>query len=349
MRRLSKQTLKLDAEQDQVDLPVPHAGRRDLLYVHVPFCESVCPFCTFHRVLLQKSLAADYFAALRRELRAYHERGFEFSAVYVGGGTPTVLPDELAETLALIRALFGAEEISVETNPNHLVADVLDVLKEAGVNRLSVGVQSFDDDLLREMGRYAAYGSGAQIRDRLRRASGIFDTLNVDMIFNFPHQGYKSLQTDIDILTQELGVDQISFYPLMPASSTESNPAQTLGELTFTREPRFYELILERMGRVYSPSSVWCFSKAKGMIDEYIVERDNYIGTGTMLGALARDGDGYRLRRQGMYYWLVMMREFLSGVNNFRAEMRSNIAVEIADDRHSVLPLEAEPRQTRLS
>jgi coproporphyrinogen III oxidase-like Fe-S oxidoreductase len=368
-------------------------------------------------VLFSNSLAASYFAALRDELRSYHERGFEFSAVYVGGGTPTVLPHELAETLALIRSLFGVEEISVETNPNHLVAEVLDVLKVAGVNRLSVGVQSLDDDLLREMGRYSAYGSGEQIRERLRDASGVFDTLNVDMIFNFPHQSYASVDRDIDILTEELGVDQISFYPLMPVSSADSNASQALGELTFSREPRFYDLILDRMSGVYSPSSVWCFSKSKGMIDEYIVEQDNYIGAGSgafsyfdgvfyttsfsidqyirrvksgspaiirgkrytpldqmrydflvrlfglrldgalmakkygpdwrralwkelwifrLFGALENNGDEIRLRRRGMYYWLVMMREFLTGVNNFRTEMRSAIAIEIADNRRDV-------------
>lgn len=409
MRRLSRRMLTLGAESAEVRLPAPSPGRRDLLYVHVPFCTSLCPFCTFHRVLFRNEMARAYFAALRRELTGYRERGFEFSSVYVGGGTPTVLPDELAETLELIRSSFGVEEISVETNPNHLVPEVLDVLAAAGVNRLSVGVQSFDDELLREIGRYSAYGSSAEIRARLQGATGRFDTLNVDMMFNFPHQSYASVDRDMDILIDELAADQVSFYPLMPASSERPDPAQTVGELSFAREPRFFERILERMTGSYTQSSVWCFSRSKGMIDEYIVEQDNYIGAGSgafsyfdgvfystsfsiphymqrveagesgiirgkryseleqmrydllvklfglrlpdsfmekkygpgwrrllwkelraleWLGAVERNGDGYRLRPRGMYYWLVVMREFLAGVNNFRDEMRSNLAVE---------------------
>ena len=403
--------LRLDDDAGRVIAPGPRPGRRDLLYVHVPFCESLCPFCTFHRVRLETGLATEYFKVLRDELRRYRDAGFEFSAVYVGGGTPTVLPDELARTLELIRALFGVREISVETNPNHLRDDVLERLVGAGVKRLSVGVQSFDDDRLREMGRYAAYGSGAQIRERLANAAGVFDTLNVDMIFNFPHQTLDSVAQDIAILVDDLGVDQISFYPLMPAESGRRNSAQTLGDLTFTREPQFYDLILEQMTPRYSPSSVWCFSKSDGMIDEYIVEQDNYIGAGSgafsyfdgvfysssfsiplymrriesgstgiicgkryseldqlrydflvrlfglrldgrfmtrkygegwrrslrkellafeLLGALRRSGDDYRLTTRGMYLWLVMMREFLTGVNRFRADMRAHIAAESA-------------------
>jgi hypothetical protein len=104
------------------------------------------------------------------------------------------LPEELCETLTLIRSLFSIEQICVESNPNHLVPETIRRLKEVGVNRLSVGVQSFDDALLREMRRYTPYGSGQEIVGWLKGAQGVFDTLNVDMIFNFPHQTTASLE-----------------------------------------------------------------------------------------------------------------------------------------------------------
>ena len=109
----------------------------------------------------------------------------------------------------------------METNPDDLENERVLALRDCGVNRLSVGVQSFDDRLLKEMQRYDKYGSSEQIRRRLKAAQGHFDTLNVDMIFNFPHQTDTSLATDLNILTNELGADQVSFYPLMSADATK--------------------------------------------------------------------------------------------------------------------------------
>ena len=91
--------------------------------MHVPFCEVLCPFCSFHRVRYNESKTARYFEALRREIRLYHEAGFRFSDVYVGGGTPTVNADELLATLELVRDLSPVRTISIETNPNHLEPD----------------------------------------------------------------------------------------------------------------------------------------------------------------------------------------------------------------------------------
>ena len=166
--------------------PVPTAGA-GYLYLHVPFCEQLCPFCSFHRVQHRHGLALCYFHALREEVRRYHAAGFLFTGAYFGGGTPTTEPEELVETIRLVRKLFGLREISVETNPKDLRPEILEPLREAGVTRLSVGVQSFDDRLLKEMERYDKYGSGAEAAEHVHRAAGIFPSLNLDFIFNLPH------------------------------------------------------------------------------------------------------------------------------------------------------------------
>jgi menaquinone C8-methyltransferase len=267
--------------------PAPPPGPCGL-YVHIPFCESLCPFCSFHRVQFREEKAAAYFAALREEIRSYHARGFAFGDVYVGGGTPTVAPAELARTLELIRSLWPIRTISVETNPNHLNDPVFGALESVGVGRLSVGVQSFDDGLLRQMQRYCPYGSGAQIRERLAAARGRFPTLNVDMIFNLPNQTPEMLDRDLETLL-ELAVEQISFYPLMTASSARRRMDQTLGRADPRRRYRFYERILEKLLPRYAPSSAWCFARrpapesAAGsrLIDEYIVDHDQYVGMGS--------------------------------------------------------------------
>lgn len=261
-------------------MPAPDGERRYLLYVHIPFCPALCPFCSFHRVTYAESLARRYFRALRQEIVRYAERGFRFADVYVGGGTPTVDLPELLETLAVIRARFPIERISVETNPDHLRPEILEALKGAGVNRLSVGVQSFDDCLLKEMKRYDRYGSGDMIRQRLEGVMGVMDTLNVDMMFNYPHQTRARLERDLDIL-HECAVDQVSFYPLMAADSVERNMRRTMGSLNFSRERELYYRILDRMASSYRASSVWCFSRHADMVDEYIIDHDEYVGVGS--------------------------------------------------------------------
>jgi coproporphyrinogen III oxidase-like Fe-S oxidoreductase len=390
-------------------LPTPDANKNYLLYIHIPFCEALCPFCSFHRVLLKQPKADFYFDALRREIRWYHDKGFRFADVYVGGGTPTVVQRQLLETLQLVRSLFPIQKISVETNPNHLGAASVRALKRAGVDRLSVGVQSFDDRLLNEMGRLQRYGSGQEIVARLKDIYGIFNSLNVDMIFNLPHQTRASLERDIGILTEEPIADQVSFYPLMSAATTTKAMRKDMGRVTLHRERRYYEKILAGVTPTYQPSTAWCFARKRGLVDEYIVDHEEYIGVGsgafsylsgtfysssfsidryienivsgrsaivmgrklsdweqlryeflirlfgldldwermrrshsasllaplwkerlflTLIGAIRRDGGCYRLTSKGMYLWVVMMREFLSGVNNFRDEMRSHIRTE---------------------
>ncbi len=261
-------------------LPPVRAAGPCLLYMHVPFCEKLCPYCSFHRVTFDEALCREYFGALRKELSLYKERGFTFEGIYAGGGTPTVMVDELAATLGHAKSLFPIREISVETNPNHLTDRHLDVLKKAGVNRLSVGIQSFDDALLKAMDRYEKYGSGASIAARLKEIGGVFDTLNADMIFNFARQSAESLKADIDRLL-DTGVDQVTYYPLMVSTKTRERVHRTLGPVPQDREREFYGIITERLVPPYRFSSAWCFSRKEAMIDEYVVNYDDYAGLGS--------------------------------------------------------------------
>lgn len=260
--------------------PRPRAGST-YLYVHIPFCEALCPFCPFHRVLHGRPQAALYFAALRREIELYHQAGFEFSGAYFGGGTPTVEPQELLATLALVRSRFRVREISVETNPRDLRAPLLAQLRAGGVTRLSVGVQSFEDQLLREMGRFEQYGGGEETAGRIRAAAGIFPTLNVDLIFNQPHQTLASLERDLEIF-QTLGADQISCYPLMSSPAGLRRMAGAMGVPDRRRLRQFYQVIGRRLAAGgFTPTSAWCFTRHGGSGDEYIATADNYVGAGS--------------------------------------------------------------------
>ncbi len=406
----SHRYLKFDNTEDATKLPVPEPTGSYLLYLHIPFCVTLCPFCSFHRVEFKAARAMTYFDALQREIRLATSIGYKFGEVYIGGGTPTVMPAELVRTLDLVSDLHDVTRISAETNPDDLDGNVVCQLREAGINRLSVGVQSFDDELLNEMKRYDKYGSGAIIRQRLTRVRDSFDTLNVDMIFNFPHQTDASLQRDLAILTGEIAADQVSFYPLMATRTTRKAMQQSLGNVDFSRESSMYRQIADHMlASGYTRSSAWCFSRGTNMIDEYITKQDEYLGLGSgafsflggrimastfsinhyiklieqgvtgivrqrmlsqtdqmryyllmrlfsgcldldaadshfggqfrkglrsefaalrLYGAIQKKASSIRLTDRGYYLWVVMMREFFSGVNHLREQMRHNIARE---------------------
>ncbi len=261
-------------------LPGPKPDREYLLYLHVPFCESLCPYCSFHRVTFREELARKYFKSLREEMRMASDLGYTFSSMYIGGGTPTVLIDELSETIDLARESFGVAEVSCETNPNHLTPQIVGEL-EGRVQRLSVGIQSFDDGLLRQMQRYDKYGSGDQILERLESIAGLFPTLNADMIFNFPSQTKAILQDDVQKIIGS-AVNQATYYALMTSPSVARSMKKSVGEVDYTREAEYYEILAQGLSDTFRPVSAWCFSRQGGeMIDEYIVDYEEYVGLGS--------------------------------------------------------------------
>ena len=286
------------------------------LYVHVPFCEVLCPFCSFHRVRYNPARTGRYFEALRREIQLYHEKGFRFSDVYIGGGTPTVDADELIATLALVRSLSPVRAVSIETNPNHLDAGDLRRYRDAGVTRLSVGVQSFDDGLLAGMDRLEKYGSSDVIRERIAAVQGIFPTLNVDMIFNLPGQTLGMLEHDLDVL-QALRADQVSFYPLMTAPTARHKMEKSMGLSDPQLRHPMYERILQRLLGEYQASSAWCFSRNQGMFDEYIIDQADYVGVGS--GAFSYVGGAYYSTTFSLNHYCRRIEGGQSGITQRRA------------------------------
>jgi coproporphyrinogen III oxidase-like Fe-S oxidoreductase len=279
LRPANRRILSLEVSGNAT-LPGPTPGRQYLLYVHVPFCQRLCPYCSFNRFPFSEEAARVYFQRLRGEMRMVADKGYDFASVYVGGGTPTILVDELVATLDLARNLFRVNEVSAETNPNHLVPEVVDPLVER-VQRFSVGVQSFDDTLLKQMDRYDKYGSGTGILERLQSIAGRFHSLNVDMIFNFPSQTEESLIRDIDFLN-ESGANQTTFYPLMTSAAVRRTLARAVGKLSYRREGEYYRILSQALAGSFEPATAWTFSRTAGeMIDEYIVDYEEYVGIGS--------------------------------------------------------------------
>jgi coproporphyrinogen III oxidase-like Fe-S oxidoreductase len=279
MRPLSRHYTAHEAVHNAT-LPAPMPGKTYLLYAHVPFCERLCTYCSFNRFLFNEEIATRYFADLREEMRIAAGMGYHFGSLYVGGGTPTILIDELCQTIDLARELFHIREVSAETSPNQIGPELAARL-EGRVDRMSVGVQSFDYKLLHQMDRHEKYGSGRDLFDIISNSRGLFHSLNVDMIFNFPSQTEAMLRHDARLL-KETGCNQTTFYPLMASPEQARALSTQIGRVDMKREKTFYDVIDEELTGPFEPSSAWTYSKEKGgMIDEYIVDYPEYVGIGS--------------------------------------------------------------------
>src|SRR5450830_792120 len=106
MRQMNRRYLALTSAGVE-RLPGPQPGRKYMLYVHVPFCQRLCPYCSFNRFPFSEERAVPYFESLRREMQMVAELGYDFDSMYVGGGTPTIMLDELCDTIDLARELFS--------------------------------------------------------------------------------------------------------------------------------------------------------------------------------------------------------------------------------------------------
>lgn len=189
------------------------------LYVHVPFCAKKCLYCDFNSVTYDDNSANEYLNALKKELHAYRE--MDFNSVYIGGGTPTIYhPEDLDRMLSIIFKTVicaGNQEKTIEANPRTLNREKLRILKKYGINRLSIGAQSFNDNLLKTIGRIH---NSDEFRDiyTLARDEG-FRNINVDLLFAIPGQTGKDWLADLEKIS-EYAPEHVSAYGLTVEKDT---------------------------------------------------------------------------------------------------------------------------------
>lgn len=247
-------------------------------YVHVPFCEWICPFCPYNKVLAEGELARRYFRALACEVDWYvaacRDGGqAPFTSLYIGGGTPTLYPDELA---AVIRQIPVSGERAIEVLPNHGTPERLDRLATIGITAVSIGAQSFHDGVLRQLRRpHDAAASRAAVENALGR----FACVDVDLIADvawededaFPGAFLSDVRTCLD-----LGVDQVSTYPLMRFGYTPFGKARHNRRLEHAVLAQATELA-QSMG--YERRSVWTLNK-RGSAPYTSITRRRFLGMG---------------------------------------------------------------------
>ncbi len=223
------------------------------VYIHVPFCLRHCGYCDFAVVANRDHLIPQYLIALNNEMEL-HRRTFgddvEVDTIFVGGGTPTYLtPFELQELFSLIRRYFRAAsdaEISVEANPDGLDDQRLKVLRDNGVNRLSLGVQSFDDALLKTLERTH---TSTQAIETVQRCQQQIDNVSLDLIFGVPGQTLASWQQTLETAIKQ-PVRHISTYGLTYESGTPFFRRERHGQLKRTPDELERQMYLDAIANL---------------------------------------------------------------------------------------------------
>jgi len=189
------------------------AANKVAAYVHVPFCRRVCAYCDF-AVVAGTDLAERYVSAVCAEIQRAEPFGDPLSAIAFGGGTPTALgPQALERMLEAVEDRFGVTsdaEISIEANPEDVTPSSARELTAVGFRRISLGVQSFDDDVLAELGRVH---TADEAREAVGAARDAFASVNVDLIFGTPGEQLGSWESSVTTAL-ESGIDHLSTYAL---------------------------------------------------------------------------------------------------------------------------------------
>jgi oxygen-independent coproporphyrinogen-3 oxidase len=223
------------------------------LYVHIPFCDTKCSYCDFYSLPggRRGREPEAYLDALERELRDRVPPAFAPETVFVGGGTPTVLTaDELRRLGDILRTrvdLARVSEFSVEANPGTLDAARLDALRDAGATRISVGVQSFDDRVLRSVGRRH---SAADAREAVRAAVAAgFPRVSADLLFALPSQEPGDFARDLEEALA-LGTTHLSCYALLYEEGTALTARERKGLVRREDDERERAMLLDGRARV---------------------------------------------------------------------------------------------------
>ena len=182
------------------------------LYIHIPFCESICDYCDFTKLQYFHNFAINYIKVLKQEI-ASKNINYKLKTIFIGGGTPTSLEDDLFEDLLSYLSTFvdNQTEFSIEANPESLTISKLKLMKKYGVNRISIGVESTDDKILKSINRKHSF---SDVKSAIKNARELgFDNINLDLILGLPNVTFNLLNKDIENILS-LNPDHISCYGL---------------------------------------------------------------------------------------------------------------------------------------
>ncbi|MCL2913740.1 coproporphyrinogen III oxidase family protein [Shewanella corallii] len=262
----------------------------ETLYLHIPFCHTLCRYCSFHKVKFNEVLARDYFKALRQEISSVINLGFRFNRVYVGGGTTTILEDELIATIELILSKTRIREVSCESDPIYFHEGQPQRLTGL-VDRMSIGVQSFEDRILKATGRYEKFGSGQEQYEYIHKAVSLFPTVNMDMMYGFTGQTPDSIAIDLE-KAMSLQPEQITTYPLTPGIGKNRKKCASISGM---ESELWGQFVTARscLTTAYDMEFPWTYSqrKQRPVEHKYVLDGEDCFGVGS--GAFGRFGNRF--------------------------------------------------------
>lgn len=285
------------------------------LYLHVPFCRHLCPYCPYTKVAYHESLVEPYTQAALAEVDWWADAvgRAEITSLYIGGGTPTLALDSVARVLERVRERFNlAGDICIETNPADVNPEIVKRLHDMGVGLVSLGLQSFQPESLALIGR--DYDPACAENSLALLAGSGFASVNVDLMFALPGQPVSSVLADLR-RAAELGANQITAYPLF------TFPYTSVGEHLRLKAVRMPKLKMRRehyraisgwcSENGFARTSVWGFKK--GGVPRYSsVTRNGYIGIGP--GAGSQLADGFILNTFDLRSWAAALEDGKSAV-----------------------------------
>lgn len=270
--------------QNEYDEALPFAECGGLgLYVHIPFCRQLCAFCPYCKELYAPEKCSRYIDALLEEI---HRVGGQYpgrkeaTSLYFGGGTPALAAHRLGEIIAALNQHFIITQgVGVELHPDNVTVPVLETLKAAGVTKISIGIQSFQDKYQSILGRSPV--NAAELAKAL--AAVPFETVSMDFIFALPGQTLEDLKADLDAAFQS-GANHVAIYPFIDFTFTSSQiPPMPKKE----KRALLDGITCYCMDRGCARSSIWTFS-SQPQAHYSSMTRDNFLGFGcsatTLLG-----------------------------------------------------------------
>ena len=275
------QPFTFTSEYDEI---LPYEECENLgLYVHIPFCRSICSFCPYCKVLYSAQLCDRYIDSLIQEIHlvgSRQEGRKRVTSLYFGGGTPALAANRIKDIIDALKEHFIITEgIGLELHPDNVKVEVLQILKDAGITKISIGIQSFRDKYQKILGRKRV--DIAALKAALSAVP--FETVSMDFIFALPGQTYDDLREDIDTAFSS-GANHVAIYPFIDFTFTDSMVAP----MPKREKRKLLDAITQYCyDKGYSRSSIWTFS-SESEADYSSMTRETFLGFGCSATSLFR-------------------------------------------------------------
>ena len=271
--------------KNEYDSALPFSDCDSLgLYIHIPFCRSICNFCPYCKFPYDKDLCDRYIDALIGEIHlvgSQHPGKKVTTSLYFGGGTPALVADRLQEIIDTVNEHFIITEgIGIELHPDNVTPAVLNACKAAGITKLSIGIQSFNDKFQSLLGRNAV--NSTALKAVLSEVH--FETVSMDFIFALPGQTFEDLKTDLDTAFR-IGANHVAIYPFIDFTFTSGN-ISTIPKKEKRALLDAITLYCQEQG--YTRNSIWTFSSDQDARYSSMT-RDNFLGFGCSATTLLKD------------------------------------------------------------